>query len=163
MTVKDKFTDEEWKHLVQSPMVAGIAITAADPSGLWGMIKESFGVAMSLKEAKANHASDSLPAQISASFETSEGRQLAQDKLKDHFKGKKPAEVAELAVARLGEASAVVAAKAPEELETYKAFIREIAQKVAEAGTEGGFLGFGGEKVSDDEKKTLSDIDRALG
>jgi hypothetical protein len=34
---------------------------------------------------------------------------------------------------------------------------------VAEASTEGGFLGFGGVKVSDAEKATLADIAKALG
>jgi len=163
MSVKDTFTEDEWRQLVQSPMIAGIAITAADPSGLWGLIKESFGVAMSLQQAKSSHPSGSLPGMIASSFETPEGRRLAQDHLKDQFKGKKPAEVTELAVDRLGEARALVESKAPEEAESFKAFIRAIAQKVAEAGTEGGFLGFGGEKVSEAEKKTLNDIDRVLG
>jgi hypothetical protein len=36
-------------------------------------------------------------------------------------------------------------------------------QKVAEAATEGSFLGFGGVRVSDAEKATLDDISKALG
>jgi hypothetical protein len=34
---------------------------------------------------------------------------------------------------------------------------------VAEAAVEGGFLGFGGVRVSDAEKATLDDIAKALG
>jgi len=34
---------------------------------------------------------------------------------------------------------------------------------VAEASTEGGFLGFGGVRVSDAEKATLTEISSALG
>jgi hypothetical protein len=34
---------------------------------------------------------------------------------------------------------------------------------VAEAASEGGVLGFGGQRVSDAEKATLREIDRALG
>jgi len=41
--------------------------------------------------------------------------------------------------------------------------LREIAQKAAEAGTEGGFLAFGGVAVSDAEKATLQEISAALG
>jgi hypothetical protein len=37
-----------------------------------------------------------------------------------------------------------------------------VAQKAAEAGTEGGFLGFGGVAVSDAEKATLVEISAAL-
>jgi hypothetical protein len=36
MVDKSSFTKEEWTLLLESPMIAGIAITAADPSGLWG-------------------------------------------------------------------------------------------------------------------------------
>jgi predicted small lipoprotein YifL len=39
---KTSFTKEEWTLLLESPMIAGMAITAADPSGLWGLLKESF-------------------------------------------------------------------------------------------------------------------------
>jgi hypothetical protein len=42
MADKSNFTKEEWALLLQSPMIAGMAITAADPSGLWGLLKESF-------------------------------------------------------------------------------------------------------------------------
>ena len=86
-----------------------------------------------------------------------------QDGVKELFKGKKPGEASQAAVARLGEVAEVVSQKAPGEAAAFKAWLREIAQKVAESGTEGGFLGFGGEKVSEEEKQTLADIDRVLG
>jgi hypothetical protein len=39
MADKSNFTKEEWALLLQSPMIAGMAITAADPSGLWGLLR----------------------------------------------------------------------------------------------------------------------------
>ncbi|HEX9390072.1 MAG TPA: hypothetical protein VF928_02030 [Usitatibacteraceae bacterium] len=36
MADKSSFTKEQWTLLLESPMMAGMAITAADPSGLWG-------------------------------------------------------------------------------------------------------------------------------
>ena len=42
MADKSSFTKEEWTLLLENPMMAGMAITAADPSGLWGLLKESF-------------------------------------------------------------------------------------------------------------------------
>lgn len=163
MTVKDKFTEEEWENVVQSPMLAGLAVTAADPGGLWSTIKESSAVARTMVEAKTRLDSDSLPVVISASFEDSEGRRVTQEQIKSLFKGKKPAEMTDIAVSRLREVCALVESKAPEQAEAYKEFVRATAQKVAESGTEGGFMGFGGEKVSEAEKKTLEDIERALG
>jgi hypothetical protein len=44
----------------------------------------------------------------------------------------------------------------------FKAWLQEVAQKAAEAGTEVGFLGFGGVAVSDSEKATLVEISTAL-
>jgi hypothetical protein len=46
-------------------------------------------------------------------------------------------------------------AKAPEDAPAFKAWLQAIAQRVAEAAKEGGFMGFGGVRVSDAEKATL--------
>lgn len=162
MSVKDKFTEKEWEDVVQSPMLAGLAVTAADPGGLWSTIKESSAVARSMLEAKSTLDEDSLPVIISASFEDSDGRRVTQEHIKALFKGKKPAEMTDIAVTRLREISALVESKAPGEAGAYREFVRATAQKVAETGKEGGFMGFGGEKVSDAERKTLADIDKAL-
>ena len=40
MATKANFTAEEWGKVLSSPMIAGMAITAADPSGVWGLLKE---------------------------------------------------------------------------------------------------------------------------
>jgi hypothetical protein len=39
---KSSFTPDEWKLLLESVMAASIAITAAEPSLLWGLLKEGF-------------------------------------------------------------------------------------------------------------------------
>ena len=59
--------------------------------------------------------------------------------------------------------SALVDAKAPADAVAFKGWLRQISENVADAANEGGFMGFGGVKVSDAEKATLSDISRALG
>ena len=41
MSLKDSFTPEEWARVLGAPMLAGIAVTAAEPGGLWGAVKES--------------------------------------------------------------------------------------------------------------------------
>jgi hypothetical protein len=163
MTVKDQFSQEEWTALLQSPMLAGLAVTAADPGGLWSAVKESVAVARSLAEAKARADSSPLLGEMIGAYETSDARGGIQDGIKELLRGKKPAEATEAAVARLREIGALVTAKAPDHAPAYREFVRATAQKVAEAGTEGGFLGFGGEKVSDSERKTLADIEKALG
>ena len=75
----------------------------------------------------------------------------------------KPAEIKARCVETLGQARAVVDAKAPDDAPTFKEWLREISQHVAEAAKEGGFLGIGGVLVSEAERATLTEISSALG
>jgi hypothetical protein len=60
MADKTSFTTEEWGRLLSSPMVASMAITAADPSGVWGLLKEGMAGGWALvqvrQNAQANHS-----------------------------------------------------------------------------------------------------------
>ncbi|WP_299131849.1 hypothetical protein [uncultured Amaricoccus sp.] len=159
MSLKEAFTPEEWARVVGAPMLASIAVTAADPGGLWGAVKESVAVAGAIGKAAGGNA---LVDEIVAAYQTSEGRDLARSALKAEARGKAPAAIVDSAVTELGAVSALVAAKAPEAASGFKAWLNEIAAKVAEAGSEGGFLGFGGEKVSAAEKATLERIATTL-
>jgi hypothetical protein len=40
MADKSCFTPDEWKVILSSPMLAGMAVSLAEPSGLWGTLKE---------------------------------------------------------------------------------------------------------------------------
>jgi len=42
MANKQSFTPEEWTKVLESTMLAGMAVSAAEPSGLWGLVKEGF-------------------------------------------------------------------------------------------------------------------------
>lgn len=162
MSLKKAFAPEDWARVVGAPMLAGIAVTAAEPGGLWGAVKESAAVAGAIGKAKSAGGQNALIDEIVAAYQTSEGRDLARGVLKSEARGKAPAAIVEAAVAELAAVSALVASKAPEAAPGFKAWLSEIAGKVAEAGTEGGFLGFGGEKVSATEKATLDRIATAL-
>jgi hypothetical protein len=50
-----------------------------------------------------------------------------------------------------------------EEADAYKTFVMRVAQAVAGAHKEGGFLGIGGKRVSDAEEQALDEISHALG
>jgi len=160
MAAKTDFTPDEWKLLLESVMMSGIAVTAADPSGLWGTLKESFASAQTMASGKAG-SSDLIKALV-ADFETSEGRGIARDGVRDQLKGSNPAEITAKAIDTLRQAAALLDAKAPGEAADVKAWLRQISVNVAEASKEGGFLGFGGIEVSASEKATLGEIDAAL-
>lgn len=161
MAVRDAFTAEEWARVVAAPMLAGIAVTAAEPGGLWGAVRESVAVAGAVRAGKAD--ADPLVAEIAAAYESADGRDQARGVLKTEVKGKSAAEVVDVAVAELGAVAGLVAAKAPDAAPGFREWLKSIAARVAEAGTEGGFLGFGGEKVSAAETATLDRIATAVG
>ncbi len=162
MATKANFTPDEWKSLMQSPLLVGIAVSAADPSGLIGMLKESMASARELVQAKADPNADELVKAVAGDYKTSDGRGLAQDGLKTLLAGSKPADVAAKAVDALRALSALLDAKAPADAAAYKTWLCHVANAVAEAAPEGGFLGFGGTQVSEAEKASVAQIASAL-
>ena len=74
MANKQSFTPDEWNKILESVALSGVAVTAADPSGLLGMFKESFASASALVSAKQNPGANELVKAVVADFESSEGR-----------------------------------------------------------------------------------------
>jgi hypothetical protein len=163
MANEQSFTPEEWTKILESVMLAGMAVSAAEPSGLWGLLKEGVASSSALAAAKSDSGSSELIKAVVAEYETSEGRSSVQEALRKRFSGAKPADVVQRSLENLREVSAILAAKAPGDAPAFKAWLKSISQKVAEASSEGGFLGIGGVQVSDKEKATLADISTALG
>ncbi len=163
MAGKTDFTPDEWRTLLESTMMAAIAVTAADPSGLWGTLKESMGSARSVMGAKHDANATALIKAVAGEFETSEGRATAREGLRSQLSGKRPPEIVAKSLEVLKQAAAIVSAKAPGEAAAFKGWLRQISQSVAEASKEGGFLGFGGVQISDAEKATLAQISSSLG
>jgi hypothetical protein len=78
--------------------------------------------------------------------------------------GATPAQVQGAAEEILRRTSDLLAKKAtPEEATEFKQWLAKVAQATAEASKEGGFLGFGGTLVSDQEKAALAAVNTALG
>jgi hypothetical protein len=162
MAGKESFSPEEWARVVASPMVASMAITAADPSGLWGLMKEAFAGGQSLLAAKQSAGANPLAKAVADDITTPEVRAAARERMQTLVKGAQIQEIKGRAVEELRGVAALVRSKAPADAAGFTSWLREVAQKAAEAGKEGGFLGFGGVAVSDAEKATLEDIDAAL-
>ena len=162
MANKASFTSEEWKQLLESPMLASVAVSAAEPSGLWGMLKESFAVGGALAKAKTDASTNELIKAVVGDFDTSEGRGAARDGLQARLTGSKAPEVKDKAIRALGQVGTLLEAKAPADAAAFKTWLQSIGEHVAEAANEGGFLGFGGVPVSDAEKATLAEISSAL-
>ena len=73
-------------------------------------------------------------------------------------------DIGSIATEQLREAVMILQAKTTAtETDAYKRFVMTVAQGVASAHKEGGFLGIGGKQVSDAENRALDEISIALG
>lgn len=162
MATKSSFTSDEWARLVASPMVAGMAITAAEPSGLWSLLKESMSSGWALLEAKKDANANPLVKAVADDIADPATRDAVRHSFQERFKGSEFSAAKQKAIEELSAVAGILDTKAPEDAPAFKAWLKHVAQEAAEAGREGGFLGFGGVAVSDAEKATLAEIDGAL-
>jgi hypothetical protein len=160
MTTKADFTADEWNQIRRAPFMAGLAVVAASPSGPFGVVKEMFAVGKMLAEVKTQGASNDLVKALVADLEAGAREQSAPAELQ----GKQPDQVKSLAIENCRQAIALIEKKAkPEEAQGFKQWLVSVGQKVSEAAKEGGFLGFGGTQVSEQEAATIKELSTALG
>lgn len=164
MSNKSSYQPAEWSQLLRSASLAGVAVTAAAPSGPIGLIQEMFAAGRVLADVKIKGSDDELITAIVADLATAEGRAAAKAGLEAEFRGGAAGDIKAGAIAALKSAVAIVEAKgSPGEAAAFRTWLMGVSQKVAEAAKEGGFLGFGGVKVSAEEQAALDDIGVALG
>jgi hypothetical protein len=159
MTTKADFSEDEWATLVRSPMVAGAAITIADPGGPIEVVKETAAVAK-FATSTPSEERDDLVGELAR-----EVRALAEQR-KNPLGDFKPrgALAAKEILDEMSRASEIVGAKAsPEDADAFRAWVMECAQRAADAAKEGGFMGFHAERVSQGEKDMLAQLRSALG
>jgi plasmid stabilization system protein ParE len=163
MAQRDTFTTDEWNLLRLVPAMVASGTSAAEPSGLFGSIKEAAAGAAGLGEAVKAHAAlelfaafgadRSIPGMPDPATLIGEGPREAQ---LEHLKN--------AVLERVRSAVDLVAQKAtPAEAQAYRQLLVDVARKAAEASKEGGFLGFGGTRVSDKEKAFISQVAQAAG
>ena len=158
MTTKTDFTDEEWARIVRAPLVAGMAISLADPGGPIEAAKESMAA---LKSATNPPSREQLLADVA--LEVQAMAQQHQNPLKGYRPTKEGGPVGEQVLAELGAVQGIVAAKAsPEEAAAFGRWLVLSAQEAADAAKEGGFMGFGAEQVSDREQAMLDQVREAV-
>jgi hypothetical protein len=156
MSGKADFSVDEWDLLRSSPLMASLLVVAASPSGPVGLIQESA-------------AASKMIMQTAGTAQTPLLKTLAEDVMQTMTipkppPGATPGQVQDAAAEILRRTSELLTRKAtPEEANEVKAWLAKVAQATAEAAKEGGFLGFGGTLVSDQEKAALATVNSALG
>jgi hypothetical protein len=161
---KSDFTPEDWRKIIEAPLLAGFAVGAAEPGGLLGALQESMASAQALADARADPGACPLVAAVAQDLFTAKGRSAARDGVQRLIEGAADfPEIRLAALERLREVRHILDAHAPDDAGSFKRWLCHVAETVAEAAPEGGFLGFGGERVSAAERETLGEIAAALG
>lgn len=165
MSDKTTYTPEEWTTITEAPAVTAIAVAIAGASGLFGTLAEVFSTTSTLVEGMKSE--NPLIRAICTRDDLMAAQKGAKEKLKELMSGDLTAtqnKVRMKALELLRRGVETIEAKgSPEDVGAYRAFVHQIGEKVANAAKEGGFLGFGGERVSEGERTMLAAIDQAIG
>jgi hypothetical protein len=147
MTSKADFTTEEWELVLEGPPSAGMIVITAQRGGT---VRETVTMAKAYAEARRQHGqSELLDEIVAAKPEIDHTRYHSFDELKEH------------GLAHVRDAVALLQSKAtPQEVEDYKRFVVDLAERVAKAHREGGR---DEDPVSDAERAAIAAITEALG
>jgi len=170
MSLNERFTDDEILLLNCTPTLIGSAMVFAEGSGL-GTLKEMMANAKSYVGGAQAYPNNAIITGILPNLvDHQEGYEQAKafrEKAIARFKQKNVNSQESMRKLMLEDCRAVsqlLADKATEqEAKEYKAWVLSIAETVAKAAKEGGFLGFGGEVISKNEKEIYRQIAFALG
>jgi len=164
MANKNHFTMDEWSAVRDAPQLLALAVALSGASGITGTIKETFSSSLAMVEGiKSDN-------ELIRSFCAREEVQAGQAALKASLPQLEATDfaaikqkLATLALVRVREAIVAVRAKAATDLAAYQGFLKALGERVANAAKEGGFLGIGGERVSEGERTMLASLAEALG
>jgi hypothetical protein len=156
VTTKDGFTEEEWTRVRRAPLVAGLAISLADPGGPIEAAKESMAT---LKNATNPPTREQLLSEVALEIQS-----MAQSR-ENPLKGFKPASPnpGEGVLDELRGVVAIVVAKATaEEAAAFGSWLVVAAQAAADAAKDGGFMGFHAVRVSEREQAMIDKVKEAV-
>lgn len=171
---RDSFSVQEWGDIISVPASVGALVVTADPSGPMGLIKEFKAIMNSMKEFVAANSTNSPLMTAIEGYMTTKPSEEEEAELKkwaeeqqEEMKANKPQtpeEMKQLVRDRTSETLAMLRAKgaSEEDINLFKRMMVAVAESVADASKEGGFLGFGGTRVSEAEQSVLAQIKSEL-
>ena len=148
--LKARFTDGEWRTIRLAPKAVTLYVVTAAPSGSRAMTKEMNVAAQAIRVLVKTALPTSL---VDVAFGAAEG-----DVELFGAGGLDAASSRSAMLACVREAATAVKAKSPVDYTSFGDTLTSLAQKVAEASKEGGFLGIGGSLVSEDEERAVAEI-----
>ena len=163
MTNQADYSQEEWQTLLDGPALVGTLIMLAGKSGL-GSMKESMAVAAGILSGVNEYPENELVQGIISSRKGGMKSTVENLSSDNPYLGLKPEALLEAVVDRCKDINLLLSRNSSSaEADEYKQWMVDVGQRVAEAAKEGGFLGIGGERVSEAETDALKQIRTALG
>jgi hypothetical protein len=162
MTSRADFTDAEWERLGRAPLLVGAAVALADPGGPIDALKES-GAALQAVLAAAQSA-ERGPLVHAVAADVAERARQRQNPLGGFRPDRDPARAHRQILDELRAVNALLEQRTtPEETAAFREWLKAAAQGTALAAKEGGVLGFGGERVSENEQQMLEELGAIFG
>ena len=152
MTTKADFTEDEWTRLGRSPLVAAMAISLADPGGPIEAVKETNAAVKTVLDAAQGGDHGEF---VQAVAQDVTAKVQRRENPLSGFKPKGTQAPVEILEELRAVNSLLVEKTTPEETEQFRDWLKESAQRAANAAKEGGFLGFHAKRVSEGEQEML--------
>jgi hypothetical protein len=145
MTSKAAFNAEEWSEISTAPYLGALLMISASRGGT---VRETVAISRAYESARQHYEGEFFGQLLSTppAFDPASAPKT-QDELR----------AAASAMLRRATASLERSAT-PDEVNNYKRFVYFVAETVARAHREGGFLGIGGQEVSEAEQAVLDEI-----
>ena len=163
--MKEKFDESEWFLLTATPSLVAAAMAGAGRSGFFGTMKEALVGVTTLVEGQRDYPSSQLVQELAnVGAPDDEVRELAKrhrELALERLEGREartPEQLRALALSDLDTVKSLLERVPEGESKAYLDWVLGIATKVAESAKEGGFLGFGGERVSEEEERFLAEL-----
>jgi hypothetical protein len=155
MTSRTDFTDEEWQRLGRAPLVAGMAISFADPGGPIEALKETNAALRTVLQAAETGEHGELVQAVAK--DVAEQARHRHNPLAD-FKPRGADARKEIEDEMRAVNALLVEKTTPAEADEFRDWLKAAAQATALAAKEGGFLGFRAERVSEGEQQMLEKL-----
>jgi hypothetical protein len=155
MTSRTDFTDQEWQRLGRAPLVAGMAISFADPGGPIEALKETNAALRTvLQAAETGEHGDFVQ---TVAKDVAEQARHRHNPMAD-FKPRGTDARQEIEDEMRAVNALLVEKATPTEGDQFRGWLKQAAQASASAAKEGGFLGFHAERVSENEQQMLEKL-----
>jgi hypothetical protein len=160
MTTKQDFNLDERFTLWKAPYTTALAVIAAQPGGLAAEMIASVKAAVEAREQFKSELMQSI-----LMIEQDEANSFSERVSEEARNGSQftADDMLAMAIGDVRAALTLLRKKAdPTEMDEYRQMVLQRAELVANAGTEGGFLGIGGVRVADAEQRVIDEIRLAV-